>query len=101
VDPALAERITNHLSDCSPCSEKTEFRRHLKELVASRCIEREVPDALRERIRTLIADACASDRTSRSDPNSLASCHRQGRQTGFALRTRRAGRDLGWHPASS
>jgi mycothiol system anti-sigma-R factor len=57
VDPALAERITNHLSDCSPCSDRTEFRKHLKELVATRCIERDVPDALRDRIRTLIADA--------------------------------------------
>ena len=57
VDRALAERITNHLSDCSPCTDKTEFRRHLKDLVASRCIERDVPDALRERIRTIIAEA--------------------------------------------
>jgi mycothiol system anti-sigma-R factor len=57
VDPALAERITSHLSDCSPCTDRTEFRKHLKELVASRCIERDVPDELRERIRSLIADA--------------------------------------------
>ena len=57
VDQALAERITNHLSDCSPCADKTEFRKHLKELVATRCIERDVPDGLKERIRSLIADA--------------------------------------------
>jgi mycothiol system anti-sigma-R factor len=57
VDKALAERITSHLSDCSPCADKTEFRKHLKELVALRCIERDVPVALRDRIRTLIADA--------------------------------------------
>jgi mycothiol system anti-sigma-R factor len=57
VDPALAERITNHLSDCSPCTDRAEFRKHLKELVASRCIEHDVPETLRERIRGLIADA--------------------------------------------
>jgi mycothiol system anti-sigma-R factor len=57
VDPALAARITDHLSDCSPCADRAEFRKHLKDLVASRCIERDVPDALRERIRHLIADA--------------------------------------------
>jgi mycothiol system anti-sigma-R factor len=57
VDPALAERITSHLSDCSPCLDRAEFRKHLKGLVAERCIERDVPQALRERIKNLIADA--------------------------------------------
>jgi mycothiol system anti-sigma-R factor len=56
VDPALAERITTHLSDCSPCTDRAAFRKHLKELVASRCIEREVPAELRDRIQALIAD---------------------------------------------
>ena len=57
VDRSLAERITSHLSDCSGCADKAEFRKHLKEVLASRCIERDVPAALKERIRTLIADA--------------------------------------------
>jgi hypothetical protein len=35
---------------------RAEFRKHLKELVQSKCIEREVPDALLDRIRQLIAD---------------------------------------------
>ena len=56
VDPALAERIRGHLSDCSPCMHRAEFRKHLKELVQSKCVEREVPQALRDRIRQLIAD---------------------------------------------
>ncbi|MEP6758178.1 MAG: mycothiol system anti-sigma-R factor [Actinomycetota bacterium] len=56
VDPALAERIHGHLSDCSPCGDRAEFRKHLKELVQSKCMQRDVPDALRERIRQLIAD---------------------------------------------
>jgi mycothiol system anti-sigma-R factor len=56
VDPALATRIRGHLGDCSPCMDRAEFRKHLKELVQSKCIEREVPDALLDRIRQLIAD---------------------------------------------
>ena len=56
VDPALAERITGHLTDCSPCMDRAEFRKHLKDLVQSKCTERTVPDALRERIQQLIAD---------------------------------------------
>ena len=56
VDPALAERIQEHLTDCSPCMDRAEFRKHLKELVQSKCAEREVPDALRDRIRQLIAE---------------------------------------------
>ena len=56
VDPALAERIRGHLGDCSPCMDVPEFRKHLKELVQSKCVEREVPQALRDRIQQLIAD---------------------------------------------
>ena len=56
VDPSLAERISTHLTDCSPCMDRAEFRKHLKELVASKCTERDVPDALRERIRNLIGE---------------------------------------------
>ena len=36
---------------------RAEFRKHLKELVATRCIERDVPEALRDRISMIIADA--------------------------------------------
>jgi len=56
VDPALATRIRGHLGDCSPCMDRAEFRKNLKELVQSKCIEREVPAALLDRIRQLIAD---------------------------------------------
>ena len=56
VDPDLAARIADHLSGCSPCLDRAEFRQHLKELVATRCIEKDVPEALRNRIRAIIAD---------------------------------------------
>jgi mycothiol system anti-sigma-R factor len=56
VDPDLATRITEHLSACSPCLDRAEFRKHLKEIVATRCIEKDVPEALRDRIRSIIAE---------------------------------------------
>ena len=54
VDQALADRVSRHLSDCSPCLDRAEFRKHLKELVRDRCTERSVPDSLLTRIRQLI-----------------------------------------------
>jgi len=54
VDPSMAKRIHDHLGDCSPCLDRAEFRRYLKELVRDRCTERSVPDSLVERITQLI-----------------------------------------------
>lgn len=34
--------------------QKTEFRQHVKELIQSRCAERQVPDGLWEKVRTLM-----------------------------------------------
>jgi len=56
VDPALAERVTHHLSDCSPCLDRAEFRKHLKQMVRDKCTERAVPDSLVTRIRQLIEE---------------------------------------------
>ncbi len=57
VDQALAGRIGQHLTDCSPCMDRAEFRKHLKELVQSKCAESDVPETLRERIKGLIAES--------------------------------------------
>jgi mycothiol system anti-sigma-R factor len=53
VDPALAERIHAHLSDCSPCLDRAEFRKHLKALVRVKCTEHAVPDDVVAKIRSL------------------------------------------------
>jgi mycothiol system anti-sigma-R factor len=57
VDPSLAMRIKEHLGDCSPCLDRAEFHKHLKELVRDRCTERSVPDSLMERIKQLIDES--------------------------------------------
>ena len=57
LDPSLSRSISHHLSDCSPCMQRAEFRKHLKELIHDKCAEREVPPDLSERIRALLQAA--------------------------------------------
>ena len=54
LDRVVTVRIEEHLSDCNPCMQRTEFRRRLKVMVAEKCSERSAPDALSEKIRGLI-----------------------------------------------
>lgn len=54
LDRVVTVRIEEHLSDCSPCMQRTEFRRHLKVMVAEKCTERAAPDDLSRKIRDLI-----------------------------------------------
>jgi mycothiol system anti-sigma-R factor len=54
LDRVVSVRIEEHLSDCHPCMQRTEFRRHLKVLVAEKCSERAAPGDLSRKIRDLI-----------------------------------------------
>jgi hypothetical protein len=45
-----------HLSDCNPCMERAEFRRHVKIMVRSKCTGDLVPPALEQRIRGLLEE---------------------------------------------
>ena len=54
LDRVVTVRIEEHLSDCSPCMQRAEFRRLLKVMVAEKCTQRAAPDALSARIRELI-----------------------------------------------
>jgi mycothiol system anti-sigma-R factor len=52
---SVGETIERHLSDCSPCMERAEFRRSLKAMLAAKCRGGdEVPQELRERIVAII-----------------------------------------------
>jgi mycothiol system anti-sigma-R factor len=62
LEPEAQGRVSHHLSDCNPCTERADFRRHLKDMVQSKCAEREVPAGLQERIRQLIVSLDAPDR---------------------------------------
>jgi mycothiol system anti-sigma-R factor len=54
LDVSVREQIQIHLSDCSPCMQRAEFRRHIKVVVRSKCAGDDVPPALEHRIRALL-----------------------------------------------
>jgi len=54
LDPAIVALVQHHLSGCGPCSQKTEFRQHLKVLIQSKCAQREVPEGLWQRVQALL-----------------------------------------------
>ena len=56
LDRVVTVRIEEHISSCSPCMQRAEFRRHLKVMVAEKCTEHVAPDALSRKIRDLIRD---------------------------------------------
>ncbi len=56
ADESLRDRISVHLSDCNPCMERAEFRRHVKIMVRSKCTGDLVPPALEQRIRGLLEE---------------------------------------------
>ena len=45
-----------HLNGCTPCMERADFKRHVKELIASRCGCDAVPSGLQDRISALLSD---------------------------------------------
>ena len=59
MGPDERQTLDRHLSDCHPCSERADFKRHLKELIASSCGCDEVPSDLRERVMRLIEGTAA------------------------------------------
>jgi mycothiol system anti-sigma-R factor len=54
LDPLAQGQVTHHLSDCNPCMERAEFRRHVKDLIHDKCIEQTLPPGLSERIQELL-----------------------------------------------
>jgi mycothiol system anti-sigma-R factor len=56
LPPELRIKVQTHLSGCSPCMDRTEFRRHLKEMVAAKCSGDQPPPELLIRIRAVIEE---------------------------------------------
>jgi mycothiol system anti-sigma-R factor len=56
LPPELRIKVQAHLSGCSPCMDRAEFRRHLKEMVASKCTGDQPSPELFIRIRTIIEE---------------------------------------------
>jgi mycothiol system anti-sigma-R factor len=53
LDPARARVLAAHLSTCSPCWERAEFARKLKDMVRVKC-RSQTPEHLIVRVRDLI-----------------------------------------------
>jgi mycothiol system anti-sigma-R factor len=56
-DDSLHQDIQQHLSDCGPCMQRAEFRKHLKVMISSKCAQDEVPAALMEKINGLLGSS--------------------------------------------
>ena len=54
LDVSVNAAIEHHLSDCNPCMQRTEFRRHLKVMVSTKCGGDAVPDQLQQKVRDII-----------------------------------------------
>jgi len=50
VEPGLRAVIDKPLSGCSPCTQKADFRRHLKDVIASSCGQEALPSGFVQRI---------------------------------------------------
>ncbi|MFN8233797.1 MAG: zf-HC2 domain-containing protein [Actinomycetota bacterium] len=54
LDVTVRIQIEQHLADCHGCTERTEFQRHLKLLIAQKCGQEPVPPELEAKVLELI-----------------------------------------------
>lgn len=57
LDSSRYEEIEAHIGRCGPCLGRAEFRRRLREIIASKCGREAVPQALADRIREMLASS--------------------------------------------
>jgi len=58
----LQAKVQKHISGCSPCMDRAEFRRHLKEMIAAKCGGDTPSPELVLRIRAIIDERDAASR---------------------------------------
>lgn len=54
LEPGARAFVERHLSGCDPCTERVDFRVHVRELIATKCVGERVPEDLRARIQALL-----------------------------------------------
>ena len=57
--------IRVHLTDCSPCADRADFRRDLKAIVSRKCSGEEAPSGLKERLLRRLDEECGRETPSR------------------------------------
>lgn len=56
LDAGVSLGIDEHLEACKPCMDRSEFQRHLKEMLRAKCGCDEVPPHVLERVRSVLGD---------------------------------------------
>jgi mycothiol system anti-sigma-R factor len=56
IEPPRSLTLETHLQECSPCMERADFKRHVRELVASRCGCDEVPAGLKVKVMEMLSE---------------------------------------------
>ena len=56
LEAQLRVKVEKHLSGCSPCMDRAEFRRHLKVMISEKCTGDAPPPALLIRVRAIIEE---------------------------------------------
>ncbi|MBA3690399.1 MAG: mycothiol system anti-sigma-R factor [Actinobacteria bacterium] len=54
MGPPQRQKLDSHLHECSPCMQRADFKRQVKDLVASRCGCDELPAHLKEEILRML-----------------------------------------------
>jgi mycothiol system anti-sigma-R factor len=54
LEPGMRAVVDKHLSGCNSCTQRTEFRIHLKAMIASSCSRDAMPPDLLERVQSLL-----------------------------------------------
>jgi mycothiol system anti-sigma-R factor len=54
IGPPLSVKVDTHLKGCSPCMERADLKRHVKDLVASRCGCDELPERLKDKVMQML-----------------------------------------------
>ena len=61
LDDVVRMKVERHLSGCGTCTDRLEFRVHLKALIQTKCSERELPAGLEERVRRVLSTSEARE----------------------------------------
>ena len=61
IEAPIRIEIEEHLSDCPPCLQHAEFRRHVKVIVSRKCAEAQVPDEVTAKILRMIRQLDPTD----------------------------------------
>ncbi len=54
LDPSVSAQLDQHLATCTPCADRSDFKRRLKLLIFERC-GCDVPEDLMQKIRASLA----------------------------------------------